>query len=359
MLVVGLVLVASAAVAVVHASLDGAHRDPDRADCGNLLLSDGDFTPLTPPPDAAPDPRATTYFALNNRGQAVGAYAGRTAPSGAEGLAHVAADHAVLRDAQGGFTRLDAPGALVTLAFDLNDRAEVVGQTIDAGTVPDSEGRLPSGAVHGFISRGGEVATIDVPEAALTQPLGINDRGDVVGAYVEAVPGADPYAYNVTGRRHGFLLRAGRFTPVDVPGSDATTVSGINDRGQMVGYYDRDGARHGFLMSAGRVTRIDRPGARFTVPSRIDDRGRVVGGYGDPKAAGARGFLWDDGDFTTIVAPGVRTDTLAYDINDRGDIVIPADGTVLRQPKTACGRPTAPDVSPGSGVSAGRGRGRP
>jgi hypothetical protein len=42
------------------------------------------------------------------------------------------------------------------------------------------------------------------------------------------------------------------------------------------------------------------------------------------------------------VAPGERTDTVAHDINDRGDIVIPADGTVLRQPETACGRPTAP-----------------
>ena len=60
------------------------------------------------------------------------------------------------------------------------------------------------------------------------------------------------------------------------------------------------------------------------MPSRIDDRGRIVGGYGDPNGVNGRGFLWDDGAFTTIVAPGERTDTLAYDINDRGDIVIPA-----------------------------------
>ena len=190
------------------------------------------------------------------------------------------------------------------------------------------------------------MTTIDVPGAALTQPLGINDRGDVVGAYIEAAPGVDPYAYNETGRRRGFLWRAGTFTPVDVPGSAATSVSGINDHGQIVGSYDVDGTRHGFLRSGGRFTTIDRPGSRVTVPSRIDDRGRVVGGYGDQNAANARGFLWDDGDFTTIVAPGDRTDTLAYDINDRGDIVIPADGTVLRQPEIACGRPTAPDTSP-------------
>ena len=102
----------------------------------------------------------------------------------------------------------------------------------------------------------------------------------------------------------------------------------------------------GFLLSDGRFTTIDRPGSRFTVPSRIDDRGRIVGGYGDPNRDNGRGFLWDDEALTTIVAPGERTDTLAYDINDRGDIVIPADGTVLRLREIACGHPTEPDSSP-------------
>jgi hypothetical protein len=56
----------------------------------------------------------------------------------------------------------------------------------------------------------------------------------------------------------------------------------------------------------------------------------------------SRGFLWSNGTHTTIVVPGERTDTVAHDINDRGDIVIPADGTVIRQPETACGRRLAP-----------------
>ncbi len=56
----------------------------------------------------------------------------------------------------------------------------------------------------------------------------------------------------------------------------------------------------------------------------------------------SRGFLWSNGTHTTIVVPGERTDTVAHDINDRGDIVIPADGTVIRQPETACGCRLAP-----------------
>jgi hypothetical protein len=57
---------------------------------------------------------------------------------------------------------------------------------------------------------------------------------------------------------------------------------------------------------------------------------------------GRRGFLWRKGRFTTIIAPGERTDTVALDINDRGEILIPADGTYYRVPEVACGRPTIP-----------------
>ena len=38
------------------------------------------------------------------------------------------------------------------------------------------------------------------------------------------------------------------FTQIDVPGSDGTLAFGINDSGQIVGYYqDADGYFHGFL----------------------------------------------------------------------------------------------------------------
>jgi uncharacterized membrane protein len=321
----------------------GAVSELSPADtCGNLVLRGGDFTPLAPPSDASSDPRATTYFGINNRGHAVGAYYEAGAMPDSPGFDPIEGNHAVLRDSRGRYTRIDVPGARLTLAYDLNDRSEVVGQYIEADAVPGTRGRLPFGTVHGFVSHRGDVTTIDAPGAALTQPLGVNDRGEVVGAFIEAGPSPDPYAYYETGRLRGFAMRSGRFTPIDFPGSEGTTVTGVNDRGQMVGYYDTDGTRRGFLLSDGRFTRIDHPDSSFTLPSRIDNRGRIVGGYGDPNGVNTRGFLWENGNFTKIVAPGERTDTVAHDINDRGDIVIPADGTVFRQPDVACGRPTAP-----------------
>ena len=120
----------------------------------------------------------------------------------------------------------------------------------------------------------------------------------------------------------------------------------------MVGYYDTADARRGFALRDGRFTMIDPPGSLTTLPSGIDNRGRIVGGYLDPNGVNGRGFLLEDGRYTTIVAPGARTDTVAVAINDRGDILIPADGTRYRIPETACGRPTIP-AGPAAPPAAG------
>jgi uncharacterized membrane protein len=311
--------------------------------CGNVLLRRGQFIPLGNPEAAASDPRATTYNGINNRGQLVLGYYEAGATPDAQGVYPEDAHHAAIADSDGRLHPVDVPGARITLSYALNDRTQVVGQYIDAGAVPDAQGRVPAGTVHGFLWDDGEVTTIDVPGSPLTQPLGINNRGEVVGAYFDAdVDPDDPYAYYDTGMLRGFVLRDGEYTPVDFPGGEGTKVSAINDHGQMVGYYDTPDARRGFLLDDGQFTEIDPPGSLFTLPSGIDNRGRIVGGYLDPNGINGRGFLWNDGEYRTIIAPGTRTDTIALAINQRGDILIPADGTYYRQPEIACGKPTRP-----------------
>jgi hypothetical protein len=39
------------------------------------------------------------------------------------------------------------------------------------------------------------------------------------------------------GMRHGFVLERGRFTSIDVPGAVDTDAFGVNDRGQIVGAF--------------------------------------------------------------------------------------------------------------------------
>lgn len=72
--------------------------------------------------------------------------------------------------------------------------------------------------------------TIDVPGGVDTKPLGINNSGQIVGFFVSDV--ADPSA-----PQYGFLKDGNNYITIRVPGSTFTHAFGINDRGQIVGTY--------------------------------------------------------------------------------------------------------------------------
>jgi hypothetical protein len=66
-----------------------------------------------------------------------------------------------------------------------------------------------------------------------------------------------------------------------------TDAFGIDNRGRIVGVYDTaDGRTHGYLREVdGRFRTIDVPGAYATVATRINDRGHVVGTFEKPRPA--------------------------------------------------------------------------
>jgi probable HAF family extracellular repeat protein len=130
--------------------------------------------------------------------------------------------------------------------------------------------------------------TIDVPGASYTVAQGINDSGQIVGWY------------NSTGRGYGFLDTGGSLTTIDVPGAIGTEAYGINDSGQIVGSY-YDGRTHGFLYTGGSFTTIGVPGAVETDAYGINDSGQIVGEYFDSTKNG-HGFLG-----TPTVVPEPRT----------------------------------------------------
>ncbi len=134
--------------------------------------------------------------------------------------------------------------------------------------------------------------TIDVPGATLTSASRINNRGQIVGGYVDA-----------DGNGHGFLLDKGVFTTIDVPGATGTGVFGINNSGAIAGVYLAGGTEHGFLLDHGVFTTIDPPGSTLTDAFDINNRGQIVGHYVDANGT-THGFLFDDGVFTTIDPPG-------------------------------------------------------
>ena len=197
------------------------------------------------------------------------------------------------------FTTIDVPDALSVSAFGINDRGQIVGSYLDASV-----------RNHGFLWNEGVFSTIDFPGAITTVATGINARGQIVGTY-------DFFAPRTTA---GFLWDQGVFTTIDVPGAFDTHLGGINARGQIVGFYgDGTGVAHGFLWEAGVFAALDVPDARQTLPRGINGLGQVAGYYVD---AGFRvhGFLLDQGVFTTIDVPGASF-SFASGINDRRQVV--------------------------------------
>lgn len=152
-------------------------------------------------------------------------------------------------------------------------------------------------------------SSLDVPGATETYAPGINNAGNVVGFY-----------YTTTGD-FGFLYAGGNFTFIRVgPDTTATSATGINDTGNIVGFYgDLKGANEGFLYSGGNFTPINVPGAIYTEALGINDVGNIVGFYGDTMRT-YHGFLYTKGGFTSIDFPGA-TETYACGINHSGNVV--------------------------------------
>ena len=220
-------------------------------------------------------------------------------------------------------------GGIFTNVADPNSGAGVTGIN-EAGQVvglfSDSTG------THGFLNTGGTLTTVDDPDATVsngtsaTEAYGINNAGQIVGIFL------GPGYWN------GFLDTNGTFTTITDPSAyfnpgpgggftgGGTFATGINNNGQIVGYYfDVTGTRFGYVDTSGTFTMIGDPLAAVgtfgsgTVANGINDAGDVVGSYFDA-SGGQHGFVDTDGVYTTIDVPGAIA-TTAAGINGSGVIV--------------------------------------
>jgi probable HAF family extracellular repeat protein len=141
--------------------------------------------------------------------------------------------------------------------------------------------------------------TIDPPSSTLTVTEGINNSGQIVGWYAD-----------VGDTTHGFLLSGGTYTRLDLPGSLGNSRAyGINGAGQIVGSYAGDG----FLLSGGSYTTLHVPGSTLdTEATGINNRGQIVGNY-----YFGHGFLLSGGSYTTLDRPNAGS-THIGGINDAG-----------------------------------------
>lgn len=204
-----------------------------------------------------------TSFArgINNQGDIVGGYAG------SDGKEH----GFIYR--QGKLKKFDAPfaGAVGTQLNAINGSGTIVGVWIDRGLTG-----------HGFIYQNGKFTHLDYPGARDTIPFGINSQGDIVGNW--------DTAQSSTG--HGFIFSRGAMTSFDIPNAipNGTAANGVNDRGEIVGaYVGHDGHFHAFLRDGSTFITLDCPGALDTIAWGINSDGEIAGNCDD--GTRHRGFV--------------------------------------------------------------------
>ena len=134
------------------------------------------------------------------------------------------------------------------------------------------------GNSHGYtydINTGKFSADINFPNAVSTVAAAINNAGAIAGFYTDSA--------NVT---HGFLKDDGEVVSVDAPGASTTELLGLNDFGLAVGFDVVGGVTHGIIYDVSTQTfaTLDDPHASgLTEFNGINDRGDIVGFYMDSK----------------------------------------------------------------------------
>ena len=181
-----------------------------------------------------------------------------------------------------GFSPVQAPGHLSTIAqsispdgrivgciHDTNTGSTMFGMSQDSGAFTffggkfgglDGMGFMNNGITKGgkrfaglfmdmsvnrvraYTVRRGVATAFDYPDAAFTQAWNVNTQGDVVGVYRDS-----------GGRVHGYMRSDdGEFASIDFPGATLTRAFGINDAGDIVGTYVASGSQHAFVRNVKR-----------------------------------------------------------------------------------------------------------
>jgi uncharacterized membrane protein len=153
--------------------------------------------------------------------------------------------------------------------------------------------------------------TIDVPGAMNTNILGINNAGQMVGYYAETT----------NGPATGFLFSGGNFSFFNYPGGDSTQAFGINDSGLICGtaYVGQNTGAVGFRYRGTTFHTIRVHKKKYTIVNGINNSGVVVGGYGD--FGGNQGFELLGTRFRNVTPPGIYTLVYATGANNVGEVV--------------------------------------
>jgi hypothetical protein len=147
------------------------------------------------------------------------------------------------------FTPILFPNGTMTTATGVNNNSVVSGFYMDA-----------NGLLHGFVDTNGNFVSYDDPNGTNTMFLGLTNNNLVVGSFVDANGMTEGLVYNLATKTWQSINDPNASANAAF-GVNGTTVNGINDKGQLVGFFS-DGANvNGFL-----ATPIPEPASFVLIP---------------------------------------------------------------------------------------------
>ena len=145
---------------------------------------------------------------------------------------------------------------------------------------------------------------------AATFPLGINNRGTIVG-----------WLRTESGNMQAFSWHDGSVTGLPGLGGPTSSAEDVNQRGIIVGHADNeDGYPRAVMWRRGRVTDLGTLGGNVSFATAINDRGQVVG-TAETAAGDLHAFVWSMGEMTDLGGLPGSEFSWAEDLNNRGMIV--------------------------------------
>jgi len=200
--------------------------------------------------------------------------------------------------------------AVETDTYAVNDAGTIAGDYVDSADVQ-----------HGMLLTGTKLTTVNnkaceaISGTGGISFFGINSAGTAVGWCTSAKTGLDI----------AFSYSKGKFTTISYPKSDGTQASGINDKGEIVGLYlDTAGLTHGFSKIGSKYTAINVKGDTNTVAWGVDNKGQITV-YATNSAGAFDSYLLTGTKFKNINNPnegkGSAQGTIVHTPANNGDIV--------------------------------------
>jgi len=169
-----------------------------------------------------------------------------------------------------------------------------------------------TGLYTGFVYSAGKFTAINFPKSTGTQAIGINDAGDVVGAYLDSAS-----------VQHGFVKKGTKYTSIDVKGDTLPYAWDINNSGQMVVFaLSSTGTYQSFVYNGKTFKKIADPNASTTgtIARSLNNKGDVAGAYFN-SAGDEIGFLYHGGKYYDVIDPKATTETKPDGVNDTLEMV--------------------------------------